>query len=98
MLFFESVEDRKTIPTEIMPVVEALTKRGFTGSVNDELELINLELLHPLIEKDGKIFYEDIVVGYPRGIDPRKDGPVTMQMITHAGTNVPAIFYFFARA
>jgi hypothetical protein len=97
MLFFESDPGYKNAPPQIIKIVEALKERGFTGFVNDDLELINLELSHPLIEKDGKILYKGIVVGYPRGIDPRKDGPVTMEMVIHAGTNVPAIFYPCAR-
>ena len=69
MLFFEPVENRKAIPTEIMPVVEALAKRGFRdGHVNEDLELINLGLLHPLVEKDGKFIYGDVAVGYLRAL------------------------------
>ncbi len=69
MLFFEPVENRKAIPADIMPVVGALAKRGFrNGHVDEDLELVNLGLSHPLIEKDGKFIYGDVVVGYMRAL------------------------------
>lgn len=69
MLFFEPVENREAIPTEIMPVVEALAKRGFkNGHVDEDLDLVNLGLSHLLIEKDGKFIYGDVVVGYLRAL------------------------------
>jgi hypothetical protein len=93
-LFFESDPDCKNAPPQIVKIAEALTERGFSKSVNDDLSLINLELPSPLVEKGGKILYEGIVVGYPRGIDPRKYGPVTMQMIVNAGTKRPGFLSF----
>ena len=68
MLFFEPVEDRKIIPTETATVIETLTKRGFPNNYAEDLERINLGLTHPLIEKDGKFIYNNVVVGYLRGI------------------------------
>ena len=69
MLFFEPVENRGAIPTEIAGVVKALAKRGFkNGHVDEDLELINLGLLHPLIESDGKFVYRGVVVGYLRAL------------------------------
>jgi len=77
MLFFEPDSGYKNAPPQIAKIAEALTKRGFTRFVDDDLQLINFGLSHPLIEKDGKILYDGIVIGYPRGVDPRKDGPLT---------------------
>jgi hypothetical protein len=69
MLFFEPVEDREAIPVEISPIVEALARKGFkNGHIDEDLELINLGRLHPLIEQGGKFIYDGLVVGYLRAL------------------------------
>jgi hypothetical protein len=70
MLFFEPVKDKETIPGEIASVVRALAKRGFGNPYAGDLELINLGRTTPLIEKDGKFFYNGVVVGYLRALQP----------------------------
>ncbi|MGD1003224.1 MAG: hypothetical protein ABR884_01455 [Minisyncoccia bacterium] len=58
-----------------MPVVKALAKRGFRDAhVNEDLELINLGLPHPLVEKDGKFIYGNVVVGYLRALQNSEYG------------------------
>jgi hypothetical protein len=66
MLDFEPIENRSAIPEGIAEVVLALEKRGFLGSYQDELALINLGRRPPLIEHAGKFYYGDVMVGYLR--------------------------------
>jgi len=77
MLYLEPVEGyRKTIPKSLLPLVDALNKEGFDGSVAGTLRIVNLARRFKLVESAGRIDYvisnrKRITIGYVRA---RYDG------------------------
>lgn len=69
-LFFELTADPETFPAETARALRGLAERGFRHHINEELEIINLALPDPLIERNGTLVCGNVVVGYPRGVRP----------------------------
>ncbi|MDR3582372.1 MAG: hypothetical protein P4L67_03815 [Candidatus Pacebacteria bacterium] len=73
LIFDPEKDPTRTIPAEMVPVLEALAERGFKHSIAEELELINLgrpreyRLREGAGKEAGKLLLGDVVVGYPRG-------------------------------
>lgn len=75
MLFLEPIEGyEKEFQPEVVGMIRVLAALGFKGPPGEDLARINRNSpLLPIVEKDGKFFYGDELVGYVRAIEPAKN-------------------------
>ena len=76
MLILEPVAGYENkFPPWVAHILRWLAETGFSGSMDRDLTLINLGLLLPITEKDGKFYYDGKVAGYLRYVrdsDPHR--------------------------